>query len=114
MEFIQPSSTARNDSVMALVIAATSLGECVPIGASRAPGDAAVFTEVLTEDKDAAGDDTDAGVCDRGSKEDAIDAAVLDAWLRCSCESCVASSLVDKWSTSPPSTSLSLASYGDL
>ena len=76
---IQPSSTARKDSVIAWVIAATSPGECVPIGASRAAADAAVFTDVLTEETEAAAEDTDAGAADLGKREDAIDAPPGDA-----------------------------------
>ena len=65
---------------MALVMAATSLGEWVPIGASRAAGDAAVLTEVLTEDTEGAMEDTDGGATlgDRGMSGEAIDAAVAE------------------------------------
>lgn len=53
IELIQASSTARNDSVMARVIIATSLGLCVPTKSSRLEGEAVVFTDVLTDDTDA-------------------------------------------------------------
>ena len=71
---------------MALVIAATSLGECVPTGASRGAADAAVLTEVLTDEPDAATpDDTDAAApeemeaarSDRGLIEDGTDPGLL-------------------------------------
>ena len=40
---------------MARVMAATSWGECVPTSASRLAGEAAVLTEVLTDDTEASG-----------------------------------------------------------
>ena len=62
---------------MALVIAATSLGECVPIGASLGAADAAVLTDVFTEETEAtAPEDTDAA---RSGRDDAMEASVLEA-----------------------------------
>ena len=76
---------------MALVMEATSFGEWVPIGASRGAGEAAVLTEVLTEDTEGAMEETDGGATfgDRGIKGEAIDAAVADD---CPLKFCVASS----------------------
>ena len=77
---IHPSSTAKKDSVIALVMAATSLGECVPVGASLGAADAAVLTDVFTDETDAAApDDMDAARSDLGKREDAMEAPVLEA-----------------------------------
>ena len=80
MEFIHPSSTAKKDSVIALVIAATSLGEWVPVGASLGAADAAVLTDVFTDETEAtAPEDMDAALSDRGKSDDAMEAPVLEA-----------------------------------
>jgi hypothetical protein len=73
MELIQPSSTAKNDSVMARVIDATSDGECVPTGASRFITDAAVFTDVLTEDPDGGTDEFSPPFASLCKSDDVID-----------------------------------------
>jgi hypothetical protein len=79
MELIHPSSTAKNDSVMALVMAVTSRGECVPIGASRFSAEAAVLTDVLTDETDATGpEDIDAALWERGKREEATEPSATD------------------------------------
>ena len=70
---------------MARVTAATSLGVCVPTGASRPAGLAAVLTDVLTLDTDAPTDGSKRAGATEGDLggiiDDAIDTPAVDAWL---------------------------------